>query len=1387
MRRISLYVITSLVLVLTFGMTAGTAAAAPGDQLLFDPGAEIASGSTPTYWSSSSWSTGEDLKATPLWSTDHHGGTHSLRFDVTARPGDGDAKWSPAPVDVTAGTYYTFSDWYKSSTTTAVSVEYWIAGQDLNEDGTWANLFSGIAPAATWTQYRTGFTMPAGAVKAIFVHFIASVGYLETDDYAMIEQAAPPGYSSPIVSLTFDDGSQGFYDNALPVINAKGFKTTQYIPTGDLVNKDYSFMMTPTEISTLAQQGHEIGAHSITHPDLTTCKPNCPVVAGYPRSTLTSELQDSKSFLQKLPNVGTVTDFAYPFGAYDANVIAAEKTAGYVSGRSVEEGYNTKLDLEPYDIRVQNILGPTKAIPAKGTDPAVPATPGTTLADFAGWVNYAKAHNYWLVIVFHEVHPNTTPLCSNPPAEDTDPDPCVGPFDTTVSVFQQMINYLTTAGVGADVMPVNQAFNSATSQLHSPVAGTAAISPTAPATNAILTAAGVGFTDPDNDPLTYTYQWSVNGTAIAGATTPTFDLSATGHGDHGDVVTVAIVASDPAGHKSATVTGTVTVANTVPVKGTVAITPSPPTAGAKLTATPSAFTDADNDPLAYHYQWSVKGIDVAAATDQTFTPSAVHGDKIAVTVWADDGQGGSTATVSATTTVINTAPIAGSVAITPSPPTARAQLTATPAGFIDADNDTLIYHYQWSVKDADVADATGKTFTPSAAHGDKIAVRIWADDGQGANSATVSTTTTVANTAPTAGSVAITPSPPTIGATLTATPTGFTDADSDPLSYHYQWSVNDADVQSATDKTFSPSAAHGDKIAVRIWADDGQGASTATVSDTVKVGNLAPIAGTVAITPSPPKAGTALTATPTGFIDPDGDPLSYHYQWSVKGIDIPAATDKAFTPSAVHGDKIAVTVWADDGQGGSTATVSATTTVINTTPIAGTVAIDPPSPTIGTTLTAKPAGFSDADNDPPNYHYQWSVKDADVQGATGKTFTPSAVHGDKVAVRVWADDGQGASTATVSATTTVVNLAPVKGKVTITPTAPAIGATLTAKPTEFTDADSDPLSYHYQWSVKGTDIPGATTETFTPSAARGDNVVVTVWADDGQGAKTDSVSDTVTVGNRAPVKGSVAITPSSPTAGTALTATPTGFTDPDGDTLSYSYQWSLNGTTIAGQTSATLPGSAVPAGQIGVQVTATDKPGASSEAASATITVSAPPAIDTTAPTILIASPAAKAYRLGQKLPVSYSCTDPAGIASCTATLARVGSSPGNVTSGQNVTPATAGHYLLSITAKDRAGNSNTATVAFTVTDTAAPTILITSPKAKTYRIGQKLQIKYFCTDISGIASYTATLARDRTKPGKISSGKTIRLTKTGRYTLKITATDHNGNTTTKTLKFKAK
>ena len=80
-------------------------------------------------------------------------------------------------------------------------------------------------------------------------------------------------------------------------------------------------------------------------------------------------------------------------------------------------------------------------------------TPATTLEQFKSWIDYAKAHNYWLVIVYHEVVPNSAPRCTG---LDTDPDVCLADFDTTVADFQAQLDYISSAGLGPDVVTVSR-------------------------------------------------------------------------------------------------------------------------------------------------------------------------------------------------------------------------------------------------------------------------------------------------------------------------------------------------------------------------------------------------------------------------------------------------------------------------------------------------------------------------------------------------------------------------------------------------------------------------------------------------------------------------------------------------------------------------------------------------------------------------------------------------------------------------------------------------------------------------------------------------------------------------------------------------------------------
>ena len=88
-------------------------------------------------------------------------------------------------------------------------------------------------------------------------------------------------------------------------------------------------------------------------------------------------------------------------------------------------------------------------------------------------------------------------------------------------------------------------------------------------TKSVLTATVTNASDADNDQLTYSYVWKVNGQVRVQERTNTIDLSKPGNGDRDDVVSVEVTATDGtrANTTTATVTNTAskTVGNTNPI------------------------------------------------------------------------------------------------------------------------------------------------------------------------------------------------------------------------------------------------------------------------------------------------------------------------------------------------------------------------------------------------------------------------------------------------------------------------------------------------------------------------------------------------------------------------------------------------------------------------------------------------------------------------------------------------------------------------------------------------------------------------------------------------------------------------------------------------------
>ena len=132
----------------------------------------------------------------------------------------------------------------------------------------------------------------------------------------------------PIV-FTFDDGYPSVALNALPVLAARGWPAVLNLKVGNLGDGG----LTDGQVRRLLAAGWELGAHTISHPDLTTLDD-----AGLER-----EVAGSRAAIERRFGVG-VEFFCYPSGRYDERVIAAVERAGYRGATTTDFGLATVGD-----------------------------------------------------------------------------------------------------------------------------------------------------------------------------------------------------------------------------------------------------------------------------------------------------------------------------------------------------------------------------------------------------------------------------------------------------------------------------------------------------------------------------------------------------------------------------------------------------------------------------------------------------------------------------------------------------------------------------------------------------------------------------------------------------------------------------------------------------------------------------------------------------------------------------------------------------------------------------------------------------------------------------------------------------------------------------------
>jgi peptidoglycan/xylan/chitin deacetylase (PgdA/CDA1 family) len=167
--------------------------------------------------------------------------------------------------------------------------------------------------------------------------FKAQMDWLQVNGYHAITlndlrayfQEQKPLPSRPIV-LTFDDGYADFYTTAFPILQAHGFTAVSYVVPGFL---DHPRYMTSAQVEEIDGDGIEIGAHTMTHADLTKAGP----------AQLVLEVQGSKNALERLLG-HTVLDFCYPSGKFNDAVIASLRQFGLQSATTELPGTDHTWD-----------------------------------------------------------------------------------------------------------------------------------------------------------------------------------------------------------------------------------------------------------------------------------------------------------------------------------------------------------------------------------------------------------------------------------------------------------------------------------------------------------------------------------------------------------------------------------------------------------------------------------------------------------------------------------------------------------------------------------------------------------------------------------------------------------------------------------------------------------------------------------------------------------------------------------------------------------------------------------------------------------------------------------------------------------------------------------
>ncbi len=185
-------------------------------------------------------------------------------------------------------------------------------------------------PILVYHIVRPGYPSDSRAVRAIALTpetFNAEMKYLQTAGYHVVHfgnleayfKTGTPLPPKPII-LSFDDGWGDQFTYAFPILKKYGYTATFFVFTNAIGRPGF---LSWSDLRQLLAAGMTIGDHTRSHPYLTDISSS---------TVLWNEIDGSKKILEKQLGV-PITEFAYPFGAYNSAIQTLVKKAGYASAR----------------------------------------------------------------------------------------------------------------------------------------------------------------------------------------------------------------------------------------------------------------------------------------------------------------------------------------------------------------------------------------------------------------------------------------------------------------------------------------------------------------------------------------------------------------------------------------------------------------------------------------------------------------------------------------------------------------------------------------------------------------------------------------------------------------------------------------------------------------------------------------------------------------------------------------------------------------------------------------------------------------------------------------------------------------------------------------------